>query len=187
LLEHLTQLYPYVNFKLFELPTIEQIKALEIGNLDLGILRGPLLSSKIETIRWFKDGYALVYNTKLQVVESEEDIIKLSKANFAFFNKEYAPQYYQSLLEICAKYGFVPNVVHESNNINSIIQLVKKGLGVSILPASIAENYQEEAVGFYPIKKVDLFTEVLLTTPKGISSIITEMAIKKLMEIKKGG
>lgn len=106
--------------------------------------------------------------------------------NFAFFNKEYAPKYYQSLLAICAKYGFIPNVVHESNNINSIIQLVKKGLGVSILPASIAENYKEEVVGFYPIKKVDLFTEVLLTTPKGISSIITEIAIEKLMEIKKG-
>jgi len=185
LLEHLTQLYPYVNFKLFEMPTIQQIKALEIGNLDLGILRGPLRSPKIETIRWFKDGYVIVYNRKLQVIENEEDILKLSKAKFAFFNKAYAPQYYQSLLEICAKYGFVPNVVHESNNINSIIQLVKKGLGISILPGSIAENYKEEVVGFYPIKKVDLFTEVLLTTAKGTASIITQTAIKQLINFRK--
>lgn len=185
LLKHLTELYPYVNFKLFELPTIQQIKALEIGNLDLGILRGPLVSSKIETVRWFKDGYALVYNKELQTIGSEEDITKLAKATFVFFNKNYAPQYYHSLLEICAKYGFVPNVVHESNNINSIIQLVKKGLGISILPASIEENHRDVAVGFFPINKVDLYTEVLLTTPKGDKSVITQTAINQLIDFKK--
>lgn len=184
LLEYLTESYPYVNFKLFELPTIQQIKRLEEGSLDLGILRGPLLSTKIETVRWFKDGYALVYNKDLHSVDNEEDIRKLSKATFTFFNKKYAPQYYQKLLEICAQYGFVPNVVHESNNINSIIQLVKKGLGVSILPASIAENYSDGAVCFYPIK-LELYTEVLLTTPKGDSSIITERAIERLRDFKK--
>lgn len=63
--------------------------------------------------------------------------------------------------------------------------MVKKGLGVSILPASIAENYSDGVVGFYPIK-LELYTEVLLTTPKGISSMITEMAIEKLIEIKEG-
>lgn len=184
LLEQLTALYPYVHFKLFELPTIKQIAALEKGSLDLGILRGPLLSPKIETIPWFKDGYALVYNKQLQTIKKETDISNLSKATFVFFNKAYAPQYYQSLLAICAKYGFVPNVVHEANNINSIIQLIKKGLGVSILPASIAENYDYEAVHFYPLKNIDLFTEVLLTIPRGESSKITQKAIETLLEIK---
>ena len=184
LLHHLTQLYPYVNFKLFELPTIKQIAALETGNLDLGILRGPLLSPKINTIRWFKDTYAIVYNPQLQKIETEADIASLAAATFVFFNKTYAPQYYQSLLVICAKFGFVPNVVHESNNINSIIQLVKKGLGVSILPASIAANYNDAAIEFYPLKKVDLFTEVLLTTPQETLSEITQEAIGKLLELK---
>jgi len=32
--------------------------------------------------------------------------------------------------------------------------------------------------GFYLIKKVDLFMEVLLTTAKGTASIITQTAIK---------
>lgn len=184
LIEKLTELYPYVNFKLFELPTIKQIEALEKGNLDLGILRGPILSPKITTIPWFKDGYALVHNLQLQRIEKESDISNLSKATFVFFNKNYAPQYYQSLLAICAKYGFVPNVVHEANNINSIIQLVKKGLGVSILPASIAENYDYPAVNFYPLKNIDLFTEVLLTLPKGEVSKITKKAVDVLGKIR---
>lgn len=184
LLEKLTILYPYVHFKLFELPTIKQIIALEKGSLDLGILRGPLISPKIDTIRWFKDGYALVYNPLLQTIDKESAISNLSKATFVFFNKNYAPQYYQSLLEICAKYGFVPNVVHEANNINSIIQLVKKGLGISILPASIAENYDYAEVRFYPLAKIDLFTEVLLTIPKNEPSEITQVAIKELLALK---
>ena len=184
LLHHLTYLYPYVNFKLFELPTIKQIAALEKGSLDLGILRGPLLSPKITTLRWFKDRYAIVYNPQLQKMEDEAAIADLATTTFVFFNKAYAPQYYQSLLAICAKFGFVPNVVHESNNINSIIQLVKKGLGVSILPASIAANYNDAEVNFYQLKNVDFFTEVLLTTPQGIVSEITQEAIDKLLDLK---
>ena len=85
---------------------------------------------------------------------------------------------------ICAKYGFVPNVVHEANNINSIIQLGKKGLGVSILPASIAENYDYAAVSFYTLENIDLFTEVLLTIPKAETSEITQTAIKELLSLK---
>lgn len=185
LLQHLTNLYPYVHFKLFELPTIQQIKALEVGNLDLGILRGPLLSPNIETTRWFKDGYALVYNPQLQTIDNESSIKYLAKATFVFFNKNYAPQYYHSLLAICAQFGFVPNVVHESNNVHSIIQLVRKGLGVSILPASIAANHAFPEIRFLPLKSVDLFTEVLLTTPKGQTSEITEVAIEQLLGLKK--
>ncbi len=79
----------------------------------------------------------------------------------------------------------MPNVVHEANNINSIIQLVKKGLGVSILPASIAENYDYEAVSFCPLKNIDLFTEVLLTTPKSEVSEITQKAVEELLKLKK--
>lgn len=180
LLKHLSKKYPFVNFKLYEVGTVKQIAALEQGKIDLGILRAPVNSLKIKTQLWFNDGYALVYNKNQFTLSNDGDLINLCKATFVFFNKDYAPNYYNSLIEICTSYGFTPNVVHESNNINSIIQLVSNGLGVSIVPASMSENYKNENIGFIILEKIRLFTEVLFATPINTHSEITDKAIEFL-------
>lgn len=182
LLSYLIQTYPQVHVKLYEVPTQQQIVDLEQGKIDLGILRAPILSPRIESDVWFKDGYALVYHTESLKIESEEDIERLSQETFVFFNRTYAPHYYESLLEICARYGFTPNVVHESNNIGSIIQLVRNGLGVSIVPASVARIHTYPEIAYWELTKVELHTQVLLARPKGEDSLITQSAIDFLMK-----
>lgn len=184
LIKHLSTLYPYANFKLFEIGTARQILELEQGKLDLGILRAPLQSSKLKTKRWFKDNYVLVYNKNLIQINSDRDIEKLHQATFVFFNKDFAPHYYNSLLEICALYGFTPNVVHESNNINSIIQLVRNGLGVSIVPASLAKNHSFKELEFRKLERVKLFTQVLIATSLTQETEIAETAMEFLLASK---
>jgi len=182
LIQYLTKQYPFVNFKLYEVPTAKQIAALEQGKLELGILRAPLQSPKIQSGVWFRDGYSLVYNKRLLQVNSQRDIEKLKDETFVFFNKDYAPHYYNSLLEICASYGFTPKVVHESNNVGSIIQLVRNGLGISIVPSSLSKIHAYPEISFLKITKPGLATEVLLATPKGENSEITRKAISFLLK-----
>lgn len=180
LIKHLSGLYPYANFKLYEIGTQRQLQELEQGILDLGILRAPVESSKVNTNQWFKDGFAFVYNKNLLQINSHEDIEKLKNETFVFFNKEVAPEWHKSLLKICAMYGFEPNIVHESNNINSITQLVRNGLGVSIVPASLAKNQPFPELGFMEIDKTEMFTEIMIATPKDEQSEIAESAVNFL-------
>lgn len=184
LLKQLSSKFPFVNFKLYEVGTAKQITAIEQGKIDLGILRAPVNSTKVQTRLWFNDGYALVFNKEQYKLKNDTDLHKLKDATFVFFNKDYAPNYYNSLLEICSNYGFKPNVVHESNNINSIIQLVNNGLGVSIVPASLSKSYSNENMGFIQLTNTRLFTEVLFATPVNINSEITENAIEFLTKSK---
>ena len=181
LIKFLSDKYPYVNFRLYEMTTTEQITALEDGKIDLGIIRAPLKSPKIETKLWFKDSFSVVFNKNLVQLESEKDIENLKEETFVFFNKEYAPHYYEKLLEICANYGFVPKVVHESNNISSIIQLVKNGLGSSIVPTNILKSHHYPELGFIEIKKGNPYTDVLIATPKDDDSEIASAAIGFLL------
>lgn len=116
----------------------------------------------------------MVFNRNKYKINSELDLEKLKEETFVFFNKEYAPRYYDNLLEICAKYDFEAKVVHESNNISSIIQLVKNGLGISIVPTNVIKNYNDSELGFVELKKVNLFTDILLATPKGNLSEISK-------------
>ena len=181
LIKFLSDKYPYVNFSLYEVPTARQINDLEQGIIDLGIIRAPLKSPNVDTKLWFRDSYSVVFNKQLVNLESEEDIQNMKEETFVFFNKDYAPHYYESLIEICAHYGFVPKVVHESNNISSIIQLVKNGLGASIVPTNILKSHQYPEIGFIELKKENLYTDVLIATQKGKKSEITEAAIEFLL------
>ncbi|OXA93263.1 LysR family transcriptional regulator [Flavobacterium hercynium] len=181
LIQHLKEQFPYVNFKLFEISTTKQIDALEQGKIDLGIIRSPVKSPKIKSQLWFKDGFSVVYNKELIQINTEEEIPNLKDETFVFFNKDYAPHYHEVLLELCAYYGFKPKVVHESNNINSIVQLVKNGLGISIVPSNIAKNNRDLEIGFIELKKVQLFTDVSLITSKEDDSEITKSAVDFLL------
>ncbi len=181
LIKFLSDKYPYVNFSLYEVPTARQITDLEQGIIDLGIIRAPLKSPNVDTKIWFRDSYSVVFNKQSVNLESEDDIQNLKDETFVFFNKDYAPHYYESLIEICAHYGFAPKVVHESNNISSIIQLVKNGLGASIVPTNILKSHQYPEIGFIELKKENLYTDVLIATQKGEKSEITESAIEFLL------
>jgi LysR family transcriptional regulator, benzoate and cis,cis-muconate-responsive activator of ben and cat genes len=184
LIKHLKKQFPYVNFKLFEVSTTKQIAALEQGKIELGIIRSPIKSPKIKTQLWFQDGFSVVYNKSVIQINSEAEIPNLKDETFVFFNKDYAPHYHEVLLQLCAFYGFTPKVVHESNNINSIVQLVKNGLGISIVPSNIAKNNQDPEIGFIELKKVNLYTDVSLITSKEDDSEITKSAVAFLL--KKG-
>ncbi|MBF2707324.1 LysR family transcriptional regulator [Flavobacterium soyangense] len=182
LIQFLSKEYPFVNFRLYEVPTVKQIKALEEFKIDLGIIRAPLNSHKIAAQLWFKDSFSLVFNKNLYPIQSEQEIKNLDETTFVFFNKDYSPQYYNNLLEICAHFGFVPKVVHESNNISSIIQLVKNGLGVSIVPTNILKSHNYPEIGYIEIKSVNLFTDILLVTPREHQSEIAQKAIDFLIK-----
>ncbi|MEO8238176.1 MAG: LysR family transcriptional regulator [Flavobacterium sp.] len=185
LIKHLKEQFPYVNFKLFEVSTTKQITALEQGKIDLGIIRSPVKSPKIKSQLWFQDGFSVVYNKNIIQIKSENEIPNLKDETFVFFNKDYAPHYHEVLLELCAFYGFTPKVVHESNNINSIVQLVKNGLGISIVPSNIAKNNSDPEIGFIELKKVNLYTDVSLITSKEDNSEITKSAVDFLLHFKK--
>lgn len=182
LIQFLKEQFPYVNFKLFEISTTKQIEALEKGKIDLGIIRSPIKSPKIKSQLWFKDGFSVVFNKNFTNIRSEKEIPNLENATFVFFNKDYAPHYHEVLLELCAFYGFRPKIVHESNNINSIVQLVKNGLGISIVPSNIARNNQDSELGFIELKKISLSTDVSLITSKEDTSEITPFAVAFLLK-----
>jgi len=184
LIKHLKAQFPYVNFKLFEISTTKQIDALEQGKIEMGIIRSPIHSPNIKSHLWFKDGFSLVYNKNTFQIKSENDILKLKDKTFVFFNKDYAPHYHEVLLELCAFYGFTPKIIHEANNINSIVQLVKNGLGISIVPSNIAKNNQDSEIAFIELKKVNLYTNVSIITSKDDHSEITQSAVELLLAEK---
>jgi DNA-binding transcriptional LysR family regulator len=155
--------FPHVKTSLFEVPTLMQIKALEQGNLDVGILRAPVHSEELKVQTLFFDPFIVVVPFLKAKFNTQNELSNyLKSSEFIFFNKDFAPDYNQKLIEICGRMGFKPNIVHEANNVHSILQLIEAGLGVSILPYSLKMQYSNLNVSFIELENISVNTEVVL-------------------------
>jgi len=157
------KVFPHIKTSLFETPTLSQVKALEQGNLDVGILRAPVHSSQLKLQTLFFDPFVVaVPLVKTKFKQQEQLAAYIKNKPFIFFNKHFAPNYNDKLMEICGRMGFKPGIVHEANNVHSILQLVEAGLGVSILPSSLKQQYSHLKVLFVELKDMPVNTEVVL-------------------------
>lgn len=162
-LKEMRTVFPFLAVKLFEIPTVKQVKALEEGRLDIGIMRAPLNSEKLEVVTLFHDPFILAVPEGLMVPDDlSQRAGYLATQPFIFFNREYAPVYYQQLLEICQRIGFVPDISHEANNIHSILRLVEHGAGISILPRSLKNHFPYLKVSYIDLPHVKQTTEVVM-------------------------
>jgi DNA-binding transcriptional LysR family regulator len=162
-LKSLRQVFPHIKTSLYERPTIKQIEALEQGKLDVGILRAPVHSEKLQLKTLFFDPFMVITPAINQKeVDQKELIAYIKNKPFIFFNKEYAPDYYSKLIEICNRMGFKPDITHEVNNVHSILQLVEAGLGVSIVPSSLKQQYKNMKILFIDLDEIPVNTEVVL-------------------------
>lgn len=162
-LKEMRIVFPFLSVKLFEIPTIKQVKALEDGKLDIGIMRAPVGSEKLEVVSLFQDPFVVVVPGGIKGFDKTAALKDyLAKQPFIFFNHEYAPVYHQKLLEICQRMGFVPDITHEANNVHSILRLVEHGAGVSILPAAIKAHYPELKLAYIELPELQISTEVVL-------------------------
>lgn len=185
ILKLMHQEFPYLKTSLYEVPTMAQIKALEHGDLDVGVLRAPVLSEKLKVESLFFDPFVVVVPLKAHKIDDQHTLSEfLRKSPFIFFNKEFAPQYNQKLIEICQRMGFSPDITHEANNVHSIIQLVEAGLGVSILPLSLKKQYAQLNISFIELSDIPINTEVVLAYKESNKNDALNWFIKHYTQLK---
>lgn len=162
-LKEMRSVFPLLAVKLFEIPTVKQVKALEEGKLDIGIMRAPINSEKLNVVSLFEDPFVVALPHDAPEMNHFSDWnTYLAQQPFIFFNRDYAPVYYQKLVEICQRMGFTPEITHEANNVHSILRMVQHGAGVSILPSAIKEHFPELKIRYIDLSHLAITTEVVL-------------------------
>lgn len=152
--------FPLLKTSLFEIPTIKQVRALEAGKLDVGILRAPVQSPHLKWDLVLKDRFSLVYASG-----GEPDLANLAAQDFISFNRNYARYYHAQMLGCCSYLGFEPRIVCECNHIQAILHLVKRGLGITILPSMVRLAHSHLHLNFAPLDQLPLVTEIALAYP----------------------
>lgn len=127
-----------VDVLLHEMQPTDHLRALQDGRLDLSLSRQAISGDGMRTSLLWRDavvaalplGHRLAGRAKIRLAELEND-------DFVFLRLASSPFAVRSQLA-CVQAGFVPRIVQEVVEIPAALNLVAAGLGVALVPASLA-------------------------------------------------
>lgn len=132
--------HPGIELRLSELSTTPQRDALRAGGLDVGFLREPESDSalQMETVMLERFVAVLPATHRLASGRATVPIATLAGEPFVLFRRDIGPLLHGRILGLCGQAGFTPRIVQESLEWQTVVSLVRAGLGVSIAPQSVA-------------------------------------------------
>lgn len=151
---------PGIKFQLEELTNKEQLTALERDEIDLGFMRSNLVEDNMMIKSVFKETFSIVLPKDHPMTARKfSNIGQLKDEYFILFPNDQSQLYYQQIINLCADYGFSPKISHKSIHAPTIFQLVENGMGLSIIPSSLATgNYPN--IKFIELKNIPQKTEL---------------------------
>jgi DNA-binding transcriptional LysR family regulator len=168
--------HPDVEVRLVHLEEPEELRRLRSGDIDLAVayrVREPLESRRrrrdegLDEAPLAEDPYRVVLppthplarRRRLRVADLADERFTAPPGG------GFSP--YRTVLEqLCADAGFVPNVVHEVNDVTIARAFVAAGLGVAVLP-ELAVPHPHHDVAVRPVRDVQTFRSVYATWLRG--------------------
>jgi DNA-binding transcriptional LysR family regulator len=140
-LAELRRTAPNVTVTLREATSDEQLRELERGAIDLGILIPPVP----ERLQPLLDYRTLVREPLVLALPETHaaartrgavSLRRLERAPLVIFPRPLAPQLYDDILAVCRETGAVHAIAQEAVQMQTIISLVSAGIGIALVPAS---------------------------------------------------
>jgi DNA-binding transcriptional LysR family regulator len=136
---------PGVTLKLEESSTTDLIDALHSRLLDVAFVRSPVEQSSGLVISRIVDEEMLVAlpdRHPLAAMGSGDrqpvPLSDLAGEDFILYRRPSGPGLYDGIIAACLTAGFSPRIRHEAPRLVSTLSLVAAGLGISIIPSSMA-------------------------------------------------
>jgi DNA-binding transcriptional LysR family regulator len=100
---------------------------------------------------------------------------RLAREPLVIFARGVSPDYYERVMSLCAQLGLEPQVRHEVRHWLSVVALVSRGTGYSLVPGSMSDS-GISGVHFSPIPDTGIRSEVFMVwNARKMPSILPEM------------
>lgn len=129
--------FPYFEPSFVEQGSLNIRSRLEKGDLDIGILITSKISPKLATLP-ITTCQILVCYTDGHPLSGAKSVAFDELRNYPFIMFREDTYSRKMILEECASYGFKPNIVFSSSQIETVLGLVEQGIGITFLPDAIA-------------------------------------------------
>jgi len=144
-------LHPKVEVVVIELNSQDQIEALLHDELDLALLHTNHLPPALDSLPLYDEPFlACLPEQHPAAAKRRVALASLSEQPFILFSRKGSPDYHARIVEMCRQQGFYPRLQHEGRHWLSVVSMVARGLGVSIVPAAFRDAGIQGAV-FKPL------------------------------------
>ena len=142
--------YPLIKLQMSDMSTPSQLTALLQESLDIGIVRLPVASTKLDSFPLIRERLLLVVPESFRYSHRDR-LSTLRDAPFVLISPSASSTFHNHALSLCRSVGFTPNVVQESGETFTILNFVRAGLGVSLVQ-SAAARMKVPGVRFHELK-----------------------------------
>jgi DNA-binding transcriptional LysR family regulator len=124
---------PQIHIHLRQAYTLEQIRMLEDGQIDIGFLTGPTKVDHFHGIDVQRDRFVAIFPRDHELASrSKISLADLATYPFVLGDLVNWSVYHEQLFSLCDRAGFRPNIVQTAPDSRGIIGLVSCGMGVSV-------------------------------------------------------
>lgn len=142
LVRRFTDNHPDIKLHLKQCDTTSQVKALATGELDIGFIRVPAELQQLQCVTVHTESFVAVLSESHPLARrSQLSVQDLASETFVASQRQSAPGYFDSVIALCSRAGFVPTMIKEAPDMRAAVMLAAAGEGVAILPASVAAVY----------------------------------------------
>ncbi len=170
--------HPEVDLDLIDLQTSVQLEGLCSNSLDVGFLRMPADHHLLALTVVHREHFVMVLpKTHVLAKKSRVNLGDLRKDKFVAYGRRWAPGFFDSIMGMCHKVGFSPDIVQETAEMFTASALVGAELGVAIMPRSVVLA-QTAGVVFKLIPKSVGVSEIAVATAKGNASPLVRSFVR---------
>lgn len=144
--------YPGVELVLREATTAEQIAAIAAGEADIGLMRRPgIMIAQLASETLLREPILAALPVGHQLAERDRvPLAALAGDAFIGTPRQLGIGFHDQIIGLCRLAGFSPRIVQEARQMQTVASLVAAGLGVALIPASLA-LMPRAGVAFRPI------------------------------------
>lgn len=138
LVRHARKEMPRVAFQVKEIESGDQWAAFLEHRIDIGVLRPPMAAENLSYMDLTKERFVATVSSDHRLADSPSiSAVALREDPFILFPRRLGTGLYDSVVEVCLEAGFLPQIVHETERMQTVIGLVAAGEGVSIVPQCV--------------------------------------------------
>ncbi len=144
---------PDVELILQELTTTQQIESLSDNRIDVGLLYSPLDKEALNSLLIYREPLIMALNSHHPLSQAPNPSLEMFK-NESFILPPYqiGGGLYKQIMSFFEEVNFVPKLVQEAIQLQTMISLVAGGVGIAIVPASL-QNLQLEGVVYRSLQE----------------------------------
>ena len=158
--------YPNVYYTVYQGNSVELTKMIKEGLLDIGYVIFPIESHEVNILPIKTEPFVYLTNEPVEDSEAIVSLKNISQNAFILPSNE-GLGIYKMIVSEFSRLHIKPVVKSECSDIKLLLELVKQGFGVTVVPESVVKTYDTSQLYCYQLEEKELTSTVGIIWSKG--------------------